>query len=419
MALTDRFIRHLAVDKRQVIPDESHRHGKARKGLVLIASTKGAQHHTFHYIRMVRGKRFSFRLGDFSELSLAEARELVDDINDYEGTPAEAWEAIRPQPEIPETVLTVERLINKYIDEEACRYNRDWRNQQMVLKRELKPYHQLPADKLTTDNVLDVVQGCLDRGSPRSAQEALKQIKSMYNWAMGIKRVRRQEVSREEATHALVRKVLIDIPRNPADGVIAPKHKARTHHLEGKALTGFLDRLRASDLRNDCKLILELQLQAFARVGEVAGMQWAELDLSKRVWVIPGARYKTGRDHTVMLSTHTAKLLRKLQRQSEEGAEYVFPRPRGGALSASDVGKAINKARDSLKQHEAFSSHSLRHSGATWLASQHCPLEVRERLLGHVVDNDTDMSQRYQHHQFIQERKEWTQRWCDFLEGVE
>jgi integrase len=310
--------------------------------------------------------------------------------------------------------MTVDRLINQYIETECCPFNRSWKGQELTLKRELKPYLNTPADELTSDNVLTIVQSCLDRGSPRAAQEALKQISGLYNWAMGRKRVRRVTQSREDATKARKMAVIIDIARNPTDGVIAPSYKARSYHLEGKALETFSSKLAASGLRDDCKIILTIQMQTFCRVGEVSGLHWDELDLKKGTWLIPGERYKTAIDHTVMLSSQTIALLKSLPKV----APHVFGMPLrpDRPVPGRDVAKEVNKARASLKQHEDFTSHSLRHSGSTWLASQHCPLEVRERLMGHAIDVG-DMAQRYQHHTFIEERRDWTQRWCDFLEG--
>lgn len=421
MELTHKFISTLTVEKRGEIADESYRHGKPRKGLMLQTNISG--NHVFLYRRMVKGVRYGCTLGAFPELGLAAARELVDDINDHDEGPQAGIDALldarRPASEDDqaEVVLTVDRLINRYIEKECEVHNRDWKNQELVLKRELKPYLTRPASALTEDDVLAVVQGCLDRGSPRTAQEIRKQIKSMYNWAMAKKRERRSALSRDEAKRATLRKAIPGITTNPADNVHAPVYKAKSHHLDDKALLAFKGKLAASTLRDDCKLILTIQLQTFCRVGEVAGMRWDELNLTKGIWTIPGERYKTGFNHDVYLSRQTAKLLRQIKKAARS-PEFVFPMPLRSdkPMSARDVAKEINKARTSMKQHADFSSHSLRHSGATWLAANHCPYEVRERLLGHKIDTQGDMAARYNQHNYSDERGAWTQRWCDFLE---
>lgn len=414
--LTERGLRALKVARRTELADESYRPDTKvkRRGLVLLATPSSK---TWYIRKRIAGKRVMARLGEYPALSIAGARELLDDVDDFEGSPQEALAALIA-PEVPAAQeLTVRRLVNRYIEQEAEPFNRDWRNQLRTLNTELVAKHgDLPADQLNAEHVLDIVQGCLDRGAPRVAQEALKQIKSLYNWAMGRKRVRRREVAKSDAKVVMRRTALLDIPRNPAEGIIAPTYKAKSHHFEGKALQEVPGKIRDSDLRDDIKQILLLQLLTFTRVGEVAGATWSEFNLSRKVWTIPADRYKTGREQVVMLSRQVVKLLRALPRD-ESG--YLFPQPRAPKPLKSDVvGKEINKRRKSLQLHKGFSSHSLRHSGATWLAAQHCPLDVRERLLGHVVDSAGDMAQRYQHHQFLEERREWTQRWADFLEGA-
>lgn len=411
--LTDRYIRGLKVDQRKEYADESYRGPKPRKGLVLWANPSG--NHAWLYKRMVSGHRYNLTLGTYPDLTLAQARELVDDIDDHTGTPAEAVAAILAPEEATTSGLTVRRLVNRYIEEEAEPFNRDWRNQQRTLEKELvEKYGDLQAEDLTAEHVLDIVQAALDRKAPRVAQEALKQIKGLYNWAMGKKRVRRLTVDKSAATTAMRRTAIIDIARNPAEGIIAPTYKARSYHLEGKALQAMPAKIGNSTLREDVKTILLLQMLTFSRVGEWCGAHWDEIDLRKKLWKIPASRYKTGREHTVTLPKQAIKILKAWPKQ--EGLLFPLPRAEHLPLTSDIIGKELNKRRKlGLKLNKDFSSHALRHSGATWLAAQHCPHEVRERLLGHVVDQAGDMSQRYQHHEFMDERREWTQKWADFL----
>ncbi len=414
MELTDKTIQKLTPEKRQEISDTSLRNRKPRRGLVLLASP--TTDHTWLYQRMVSGKRVKRTLGTYPTLSLAMARELVDEINDHDKGPQAALDEMFAPKEPEAKVLTVQKLINRYMDEE-CSENRCWENQQKILETELGDYLSLPANELTTEQVIGIVQGCLNREAPRQAQEILKQIKGMYNWALGTKRIRKSLKKKSDVTTVQVRTKIEEITHNPTEGIVPPRYETESFHFEGKALEAFLPKLAKSNVRDDVKLILSIQLQTFCRVGEVAGMKWGELDLQNRVWIIPAERYKNGSPHTVYLSTQTADTLRALKkkRQSET---YVFKLPRfDRPVLNTDVAKSINKQRDSLKMDTRFTSHVLRHSGATWLAKQHCPVDVRERLLGHVVDNPNDMAQLYQHHNFLEERKEWTQQWCDFLEA--
>ena len=216
-------------------------------------------------------------------------------------------------------------------------------------------------------------------------------------------------MARSEVRRAVKQVSILSI-QNPAESLTVPQYHQRSYHF--KNAREFLPKLVESTIRDDIKNVLHLQYETFARVGEVAGLPWSELDLKKRQWLLPPERSKTGMPHLVMLSKQTTALLKSLKNKSE----YVFPKPiRDKPLDTDDVVKGINKARASLKVHEDFSSHSLRHTARTWLSSKGCPSEVAERLLNHSVADMGDMNKRYDHHEYEKEKRVWTQKWCDYL----
>lgn len=420
MELTDRFVRGAKVPQRAEYADESRRQDtkRARRGLILRVEPSGSK--TWFIRKKVDGQRYFVSIGHYPELGVAAARELFDDIEDHGAPPPEAVRAIlRPEEDKPPTI-TVKDLVRAYIREDCEPHNRVWKKQETVLNRELVKRHgSLPADELTEEHVEGIVNDALSRGAPRTAQETLKEIRGLYNWAMGKKRVRRRELSREALTSAIKRKRILDVARNPADAIIAPSYTPRSYYLAGKDLTRFPERLASSKVRDDVKDILLIQLQTFCRVGEVAGMRWSEINLRKREWEIPAERSKNGQLHLVMLSKQTAALLKRIKASTPEGQDVVFPLPRRSDLPLENtiIAKQVNKHRADMKQHKDFTSHSLRHSGSTWLTEQQCHPDTRERLLNHAIDRQGDMSARYNHHDYKAEKREWTQKWCDHLEG--
>ncbi|MFY9955657.1 tyrosine-type recombinase/integrase, partial [Bradyrhizobium sp.] len=62
-----------------------------------------------------------------------------------------------------------------------------------------------------------------------------------------------------------------------------------------------------------------------ARSGEVMGAKWeTEIDLEAKLWTVPAARMKAGREHKVPLSDAAIKILTKMRAEHGAGA-YVFP----------------------------------------------------------------------------------------------
>jgi hypothetical protein len=67
--------------------------------------------------------------------------------------------------------------------------------------------------------------------------------------------------------------------------------------------------LRSSELGVECERIVKLCLVTAQRLGEVVGIQRTEVDLTRRVWNIPGARTKNGHPHSVPLSRMALNLI--------------------------------------------------------------------------------------------------------------
>ena len=412
--LTDRKIMALKVDKRTEIADQSYtpHPRKLRRGLMLLVSPTGRR--TWMLKKAHHGKRVKLKLGEYPELSLAQARELFDDIvaSDQPPSTALAIHSSQPDSAASPATLTVDRLVKKFIEEDAEPHNKSWKEQQRVLQATLvERYGTLPADSITTDHIERIINDLLDEGKAGAAKEALKQIGTCYAWATGTKRNRRRVVARSEVRRAVKQVSLLSI-QNPAESLTVPQYHQRSYHFKNSR--EFLPKLKKSNIRDDIKNVLQLQYETFARVGEVAGLPWSEIDLRKRQWLLPAERSKTGMPHLIMLSKQSVALLKSLKNDSD----YVFPKPtRKKPLDTDDVVKGINKARSTLKVNKDFSSHSLRHTGRTWLASQGCPSEVSERLLNHSVADMGDMSKRYDHHEYEKEKRLWTKKWCDYLAG--
>jgi len=88
---------------------------------------------------------------------------------------------------------------------------------------------------------------------------------------------------------------------------------------------------------------MEFQVLTAARPGEVRGATWAEIDLSERVWTVPGERMKAGKEHRVPLTDDAVAMLKALP--TFEGSPYIFPAARGGALSDAALSALLNRMR--------------------------------------------------------------------------
>ena len=78
---------------------------------------------------------------------------------------------------------------------------------------------------------------------------------------------------------------------------------------------------------------LEFTILTAARTNEVIGAKWDEIDFATKVWTVPAARMKAGREHRVPLSDRALAILQSLPR--EHGSEFVFIGTKEGAALSS------------------------------------------------------------------------------------
>jgi integrase len=152
---------------------------------------------------------------------------------------------------------------------------------------------------------------------------------------------------------------------------------------------------------------LEFLILTTARTAEVAHATWGEMDLDKRLWVIPAERMKAGQAHTVPLSDSAMALLQSLPRT---GA-YVFPNKSGGPLD--------DKSMDAvLKKLDGDSTvHGLRSTFSDWANdSGHFDAETNEHSLAHKVGDK--VAQAYRRGTGLEKRKVLMQSWANYCEGT-
>jgi integrase len=165
---------------------------------------------------------------------------------------------------------------------------------------------------------------------------------------------------------------------------------------------------------------VRMMLLTGARLGEVCGLTWGELDLKALTWTIPGARRKNVKP-TKTLADHVLPLPRQLAamlRDSSPGAAdaRVFIDPKGRPLSvASNWPKWSRKKRAALGFH--VTPHALRRTFATMLGEAGAPPHVVEAALGHALDDAVAAA--YNKASYVNEAAEHIQRHADRLEAIQ
>ena len=80
---------------------------------------------------------------------------------------------------------------------------------------------------------------------------------------------------------------------------------------------------------------LEFLILNATRTSEALGARWDEFDLEQKMWTIPAARMKTGREHRVPLSARAIAILKEMAKIRHN--EFVFPGNKEGRSIARMV----------------------------------------------------------------------------------
>jgi integrase len=143
------------------------------------------------------------------------------------------------------------------------------------------------------------------------------------------------------------------------------------------------------------------------RCGELTGMDWSEVDLGAKLWVIPETRTKTGIEHKVPLSTRVVEILME---RGPQASGLVFPGERSSAPMRAQVLARVLKP---LAGDAAVTVHGWRSTFRVFAAERTAfAHEVCEAALGHVIGNK--VSRAYSRTDHLEARIGLMRMWCDY-----
>lgn len=142
--------------------------------------------------------------------------------------------------------------------------------------------------------------------------------------------------------------------------------------------------------------ILKLLILTGARSGEARLARWRDIDLHKRLWVVPLS--KSGRARRIVLSGTAVELLRDIRQRNEtfhistKQADYLFQNPR-----FRKPYQTFHSSWERIRQRAELPDvriHDLRHTYASLLINKGASLYEVQKLLGHY---HISMTERYAH----------------------
>jgi len=154
--------------------------------------------------------------------------------------------------------------------------------------------------------------------------------------------------------------------------------------------------------------LAEFCLETGLRMRNATGLTWPQVDLRRRLLVVPASRAKAGETIAIPLSARTLAILKDRQGQHEERVFTVQRPQHKQAVPFSDANGAAFKAAAKAAGVPWLRWHDLRHTWASWHIQAGTPPHVLQELGGW---KSYDMVRRYGHltvdhlRQFAEHRK--------------
>jgi integrase len=337
-------------------------------GLALRITKDGHRSWSFIFTSPRDGKRARATIGTYPATSLAAARGKALEARGHVQAGNDPRLVLAGQ---ATAGMTVAGLVEAYLaDPEKAALRSKAEIERRLRKNVVPVIGAVKLAELRRRDVRNVTDAILRRGRKVEATRVFEDVRAIVRWA--------------------VQNEYLDA--NPLDGMSKPAEAtSRDRVLSDDEIhtlwAGLPDTLPRSVT---CRRIIQLCLVTAQRVGEVAGMVPAELDLQAREWRLPGERTKNKHSHVVPLSDLAIKIIKEAMADAGKGAP-LFPAEKG-SLSADAVARTIVRAHETSAErpHSRFgiaqwSAHDLRRTALTGMAR----LGVAPIVLGHVANHRT------------------------------
>lgn len=346
---------------------------------------------SFIYLYRFEGTPRRMTLGVYPRMSLADAREAVANAVKRLGKGADPGaEKIAARKALRDAESFAE-LAYEWVERWAKPKRKIWKEAQRQLEVDAIPaWGKRKAKSITRRDVIQLVEGIMDRGSPVMANRTLSLIKQVFKFG--------------------VQRDIIDA--SPAAVVDKPaKEERRDRVLSEDEIRSFWFGLDQAAMSEDVRIALKLCLVTAQRRAEVAGLSHSEIDGDW--WTLPKERSKNGKPHRTYLSQLAKRLIK-----GASGQDYAFPsRSSDGPIQPQTLIHALAKNRDKFDI-PLFTVHDLRRTAATRMAEIGVPRFDIAKVLNHT---DQEVTAIYDHYAYDAEKKrallKWGRRLQDILDG--
>jgi len=367
-------------------------------GLQLKIKPTGSKTWVFKYTKPFTKSRTNIGFGIYPEVSLAQAREkrkqareqLAQDLDPK----AYKDEQHLKQQEIHSNTLGVvaENWFCIKETEITTGYAKDiWRSLELHLFPTLGKY---PVASLTAPVVISVLKKVANAGNLETVRRLAQRLNEIMTFAVNTGLI-----------HS-----------NPLSGIKSAFEKPKREHMptiKPEELPELMQTLNHANLQAVTRALIEWQLHTMTRSNEAAKAEWSEIDLEKKIWVIPASRMKMKREHTIPLTEQSLAILTVLKSFQRPYCPYLFPSNRDPKKHINT--ETVNKVLRRIGYQNRLVAHGFRALASTTLNEQEFNPDVIEAALAHVDKNAVRKA--YNRAEYLKLRTELMRWWSKHIEN--
>ena len=382
-------------DKRREIPDG------IVPGLYLVVQPSGAKGWALRY--RYAGKPAKLTLGKWPMMTLAQARTVATEaLEQVEAgqNPAQAKKATRAaQVEAQQDDRDqFQSVVEQFLKRHASRNRRADDVAAMFRREVLAAWGGRKIHDISKRDVIEVLAGIVDRGSPVTANRLRAHLNTLFNWAKG------RDI----------------VQSNPLDGIKPPApEKPRDRVLTDDEIKLFWQ--ACDKMGQPFGPLFQIMLLTGQRRGEVAGM--TEREIRGEEWTIPAARSKNGDEHTLPLPEAVRDALGNVvQIRGKAGLFFTTTgeSPVSGFTRAKDrlgklMGEIASEGQPEPVELDAFTLHDLRRTAATGMAGLGFPPHIVEAVLNHRSGTRRGVAGVYNRFDYAGEKRAALEAWGRYV----
>jgi integrase len=378
------------------------------RGLYLRVAVSGSK--TFVREYQFQGARRTAVLGEFPALKLALARVAAVEIGaklktGIDPRPARAEPSVRKSAPVEDDEVPPERRWATLCDQfhakrvaegiaPATQNKMRWK-----LGKTFDEFGGRDVGSITGPEILALIERIQETGKLETAKDVHRKMSQVFQYAVG-----RGLVQHDPAQ--LVKRAVVNRKGGRHPGLTKPDEVGELM----RALRGFRGEATT-------RAALLLSAYTFLRSTELRGAHWSEIDLTKRLWTVPGERMKGHYgEHLVPLSTQAVGVLEWLRPWTGHGKfVFVCSFDKTRHLSEATLNAALRRLGYNTRTEHC--QHGFRTTFSTNMNEMGWNRDWIERQLCHV-DRD-EIRSAYNKALYREDRVRMMQAWGDWLDARE